>query len=278
MISQSLQLLVDAGNTRVKWALIAANLSVPTQLDSWLKHGSVLHKELPSLSSQIADAATRQISSIWISNVAGSEIQTLLIEQFTQIAPNAKIHYFRAQPELAGITNAYAQPTQLGCDRFASAIAARHLFPDQALLVVTCGTATTIDAISADARFTGGMILPGLKLMAQSLARNTAQLPEVPDPAAPQPLFADNTQQAIINGCISAQVGAIERAYHGYHADLGHNLDASLTNQKPTCIISGGAAPYLVPHLSIPIRLEDNLVLRGLAVVATAPANDVTAP
>lgn len=277
MKNQPLQLLIDAGNTRVKWALIANNLSMPTQVENWVKHGSVLHKDLPALSSQIADASTQQIASIWISNVAGNELQTALIAQFNQIAPTAAIHYFRAQPELAGITNAYAQPTQLGCDRFASAIAARHLFPDQALLVVTCGTATTIDAISANARFTGGMILPGLKLMAQSLARNTAQLPEVPDPTAPLSLFADNTQQAIVNGCISAQVGAIERAYYGYSADLDKNRDASLPKQMPTCIISGGAAPYLVEHLRIPFRLEDNLVLRGLAVVATAQANDVTA-
>ena len=124
-------------------------------------------------------------------------------------------------------------------------------------MVVTCGTATTIDALKADGSFIGGMILPGLGTMAQSLAVNTAQLPVAIPTAMPvnadnaEHLFADNTQDAIINGCISAQVGAITRA---------------LAAHAPArCIISGGAAAYIAPHLPSPCEQVDNLVLIGLA-------------
>jgi len=141
------------------------------------------------------------------------------------------------------------------------------MFPQQALLVATCGTATTIDAISADGVFSGGMILPGLKLMAASLARNTAQLPQVSADGDQLPLFADNTEEAIVAGCISAQVGAIERAYAAYR----DKLDGAPLR----CLVAGGAGALLMRHLAIPCQHVDNLVLPGLQMAArntTPPA------
>jgi type III pantothenate kinase len=120
--------------------------------------------------------------------------------------------------------------------------------------VATCGTATTIDAISAQGDFLGGMILPGLKLMAASLARDTAQLPQAAPGASVPPLFADNTNDAIVSGCVSAQAGAIERAVAAHKAQA--------------CIVSGGAAPYIAPALNVPHRMADNIVLTGLHAAA----------
>ena len=120
-------------------------------------------------------------------------------------------------------------------------------------MVATCGTATTIDAVSADGRFVGGMILPGLALMAGALASNTAQLPQALPSATPPPLFADNTHDAIVSGCLSAQAGAIERAVASHGA--------------AACIVSGGAAPYIVPALKFAYRVVDNIVLVGLHAV-----------
>jgi type III pantothenate kinase len=123
-------------------------------------------------------------------------------------------------------------------------------------VVATCGTATTIDALSADGVFLGGMILPGLGLMAASLARNTAQLPHIAAGDALPAGFADNTDDAILSGCLSAQAGAIERA-----CGL---LGASL------CILSGGAARYIAPALSAPHKMVDNIVLTGLHAAANS--------
>jgi type III pantothenate kinase len=196
-----------------------------------------------------------------VSNVAGERtqerLQTLLETVFgSAIRP----HWFASLPQLAGLRNAYRDPAQLGCDRFAAALGAQRLFPQQALIVATCGTATTIDAVSADGVFTGGMILPGLGLMATSLARSTAQLPHITDHVHVNTLFADNTDDAIISGCINAQVGAIERAF------ALHSQQAPGT--RICCIVAGGSAALIAPYLSIGHETVDNLVLIGLQTAA----------
>jgi type III pantothenate kinase len=162
-------LLVDAGNTRVKWAIAHAG-AAPGE---WIAHGAVVHAELDSLT---AAWAGRGVSRAVVSNVAGSAIR----ERLSALLPLSEPEWFGAQPALAGLRNRYRNPTQLGADRFAAALGARALAPGQALVVATCGTATTVDGVSADGDFVGGMILPGLGLMLSSLARGTAQLPLPP--------------------------------------------------------------------------------------------------
>lgn len=253
-------LLIDAGNTRIKWAI--AEDGAP--LGQWRESGSVSHEHITELADDWCNLSTRRVL---VSNVAGAQVRTQLEDIILQTWPSCLIEWFASAVECAGIRNGYRQPQQLGCDRFASAIGAHAMFPRQALLVATCGTATTIDAISADGVFSGGMILPGLKLMAASLARNTAQLPEVTADGDRMPLFADNTEEAIVAGCISAQVGAIERAYAAFQRT------DDVTDLR--CLVAGGAGEILMRHLAIPCQHVDNLVLPGLQMAArhtTPPA------
>jgi type III pantothenate kinase len=190
-----------------------------------------------------------------VANVAGPELRARL----AALLPPAPVEWFAPSAARAGLANHYRDPARLGCDRFAAAIGARALVPGKAVIVATCGTATTVDAVSADGAFIGGMILPGLALMAAALARNTAQLPQVVPGAAPPPLFADNTGDAIISGCLSAQAGAIERAVAAH--------------QAAECIVSGGAAAWIASALNIPHRLVDNMVLVGLHAAAMCPTS-----
>lgn len=249
-------LLIDAGNTRIKWALVADEAAP----GDWLSFGSLAHADLaPFL--PLSSAAS--IKRVLMSNVAGESFAARLSAVLQGMGvPASAVEVFRAQPECAGVRNGYAQPTQLGSDRFASLMGARHRFPDQRLLVITCGTATTIDALEADGRFIGGMIVPGLGTMAESLALSTALLPSV-ESAVRERVFADNTREAIVSGCLTAQVGAI--------------LHAMAQRQNPVarCVLSGGAAPYIAPHLPIPFDAVDNLVLLGLhaSVVSVAGAS-----
>jgi type III pantothenate kinase len=242
-------LLVDAGNTRVKWAL-AQEGAAP---GDWLAHGAVVHAGLDGLrEAWTAYGVTRAI----VSNVAGAALRERLAALLARLWPALQPEWFTAQAELAGLRNRYRNPAQLGADRFAAALGARTLVPATALVVATCGTATTVDAVSADGEFLGGMILPGLGLMLDSLARGTAQLPETSAQAVLPPVFADNTLDAIRSGCISAQAGAIERAVASLPAEL--------------CIVSGGAAGHVAPALSVPYRMLDNIVLVGLHAAAIA--------
>ncbi len=241
-------LLIDAGNTRVKWAL-AADDAPPGH---WFDNGAVVHADLGQLPAIWQHPA---ITRAVVSNVAGAAVRA----QLQQLLPATPIEWFASSDQLAGVRNGYRTPSQLGCDRFAAAIGARALEPGKALVIATCGTATTIDALSADGVFLGGMILPGLGLMAASLARNTAQLPHVAPGGSDGAGFADNTDDAILSGCLSAQAGAIERAVGLLGADL--------------CLLSGGAAPYIAPLLaarSYSARMVDNIVLVGLHAAATS--------
>jgi type III pantothenate kinase len=242
-------LLIDAGNTRVKWAL--ADAAAPA--GQWRAHGAAMHAELDTLGAALRPHA---ISRAVVSNVAGPEMRA----RIEALLPTTHVEWFASSARRAGVSNHYRNPAQLGCDRFAAAIGARTLEPGRAIVMATCGTATTVDALTADGVFIGGMILPGLGLMASSLARNTAQLPQVAPGAAPPPLFADNTGDAIISGCLSAQAGAIERAVAGHRAEL--------------CIVSGGAAQYVAPSLNIAHRIVDNIVLAGLHAAALAPMEE----
>lgn len=265
-------LLIDAGNTRIKWAMAADDAVVaPNRIAAaWLHAGAVARADWMQLGDiwrLAVDGAADAPLRVLISNVAGAALRDQLQSLLTQLneqlnapsnAPAPQIEWLVSQAALGGIKNNYLQPAQLGCDRFAAAIAAHALFPDQALLVATCGTATTIDAITPDGAFIGGMILPGLGLMATSLALNTAQLPQIAAINAAAALFADNTEQAIISGCIAAQTGAIERAVRQHrkqYADV-------------RCILTGGAGAYLTSHLAEPHERLDNLVLIGLHVLA----------
>lgn len=248
-------LLIDAGNTRIKWALAARGAI----LGDWLAQGAHLHADAAAfpvaLAAALAGAASAPgaIDRVLIANVAGQGVRDTLAQWLAAarlgIAPGA-IEWFASVTQRAGVRNGYRNPAQLGCDRFAAAIGAHALAPGQAIVVANCGTATTIDAVTADGRFLGGMILPGLGLMASSLARNTAQLPQI-KPGSKLPAgFADNTDDAILTGCLAAQAGAIERAFE--------------LHQAAACIISGGAAPYVAPALPVPHRHIENIVMMGL--------------
>lgn len=244
-----MMLLIDAGNTRVKWALAAPG-AAPGQ---WQASGAALLAELEQLAPLWAGLGAR---AALVANVAGPEVASRIA---AALPARLAVHWFASTERCANVTNGYREPARLGCDRFAAAIGAHALFPAQDLVVATCGTATTIDAVRADGLFIGGMILPGLALMQSSLARNTAQLPQVTGDAA-APLFADNTFEAIRSGCLSAQAGAIERACSAF--------------DNARCILAGGAAAAIAPRLRVPHVLVEQLVLVGLAAAAASLAGD----
>jgi type III pantothenate kinase len=252
-------LLVDAGNTRIKWALADADAA----LGQWRLQGAMAHGLLDTL---IGDWQATLVEPgrvpvrVLAANVAGGGVRAAIEGALRVCAPGAAVEWFTSVPWRAGVRNGYRNPAQLGCDRFAAAIGARALVPGHDIVIANCGTATTVDALTADGTFIGGMILPGLRLMSGALARNTAQLPQIDAGTVPPPVFADNTHDAILSGCLAAQAGAIGRAVAA-HGDA-------------PCIISGGAAPLIAPALTVPARHVDNIVMLGLHAALRAGGMD----
>ena len=158
-------LLVDAGNTRVKWRVVSAD--APARA---LAEGAVGHAEIDMLAA--ACRAWPGLARVVGCNVAGTSVAARIA---TACAP-LRVDWLLPTAACAGVRNLYENPERLGADRWAALIGARHSHAGPCL-VVTAGTATTVDLLSATGDFLGGLILPGVELMQQALARGTAQLP-----------------------------------------------------------------------------------------------------
>ncbi|UCV18648.1 type III pantothenate kinase [Ferribacterium limneticum] len=231
---------LDSGNSRIKWGVHDGK--------QWLAQGAVAHAEVEQLQRLVNDWP--HPAKVMLANVAGSEAGERIRQQ---LAPWLPV-FFEARSEAArcGVTNHYLKPEKLGVDRWCALIGARGLSPTAAI-VVMAGTATTVDTLDADGNFLGGLILPGGELMRRSLAADTAALPFADGRHADYPRCTDD---AIVTGCIEAQVGAIERAWQ------------RLGNIDKVCLLSGGNAASLAPHLGIRWRAVANLPLEGLLRLA----------
>ncbi|GHU12854.1 type III pantothenate kinase [Betaproteobacteria bacterium] len=233
-----MMLLLDVGNSRVKWRLVGRSVH---------SAGIATHAALGDLAATLE---TPSITRVLGSNVAGDEIATTLSAMVAR--RGLSLEWIVASAERCGVTNLYTHPTQLGVDRWAALIGARARHP-RATLVVMAGTATTIDMLAANGHFLGGLILPGVHLMRQALAANTAQLGGRAGRLAPVPR---NTADAIFSGCLHAQAGAIERMFR------------QLQEPYAKCLLSGGGADDIAPLLDIAVQRVDNLVLDGLLQLA----------
>ena len=160
-------LCIDSGNSKTKWAVFNSAGEI-------VNFGSGLNSELADLAFPSASAYQRII----VSNVAGAAHQASIINRLTN--KQAPMHTVQSPDVMAGLRNHYQVAQALGSDRFAAMMAA-YCMQKTSCVVVSAGTAVTIDALSvhgAQADFLGGWILPGLHLMQQSLTQATAQLPK----------------------------------------------------------------------------------------------------
>jgi len=233
---------IDAGNTRIKWGLFDG--------ERWIARGAI-----PTIQAvQLAEVAKEWPveARIVACNVAGKAVEVTINASLPPDRP--PVLWLRSSAEACGVRNLYSEPESLGADRWAAMIGARRLNPGNCL-VVCAGTATTVDWIDTEGYFRGGIILPGFELMRTSLAQNTVQLPLADGLFCREPR---NTRDAIFSGCLSAQVGAIERAF------------AMSSDPTALCLMTGGAIEVMAPHVRIPFRLEENLILEGLVCFATS--------
>ncbi|RKP49273.1 type III pantothenate kinase [Trinickia fusca] len=262
-------LLVDAGNSRIKWALVDAQ-------GITVEQGAFDHADADAKpdTRPVDEPAWQSLpapGSAWISNVAGDAVAARLAALLDAHWPALPRTTIRACAHQCGVTNGYEQPQQLGSDRWAGMIGAHAAFAGEHLLIATLGTATTLEALRADGTFTGGLIAPGWALMMRSLGDHTAQLPtlaadsarELVGDARAHRWFATDTRAAISSGALLAQTGLIERAWH----ELCRAWDAPVR-----LVIGGGAAPEVTHALLVPYTRHDGLVLAGLALIARQAA------
>lgn len=240
-------LAIDAGNSRTKWGVF----DDAGELQS---HGAVPNG---ALSGMPVPETWLDCSRAVISNVAGEGMAECLE---SLLGPRMQsLHWVRAEAEACGVFNSYQVPERLGTDRWAAVIAAWHQYRAPCI-VVNAGTAMTVDALGVrkDGRgvFLGGLIVPGLRLMEESLVRKTADISHMD---GGMQYFPTNTGDAIFTGALSAMAGAVNSMEVKLEQHAG---------QTPLCIVSGGDASLLQDVL-VRFRIQrltvaENLVLQGL--------------
>lgn len=241
-------LLVDIGNTRLKWA-------------EWESGRMAVSRSARHNGHALQDVLTQH----WLdlspperlvaANVAGED-RAAALASWTKERWNVVPEFVVACAEGYGVVNAYRDPERLGADRWAALVAARQRAEGPAC-VVDCGTAVTLDALGADGVHLGGLIVPGLNMMRQALTANTRGIPD--EPEGQVSLLARDTRDAVTGGTLYTLVAVIDRVTEDVTVELGGRLER---------IITGGDAERVLPLLTGPYRHEPDLVLQGLAVMA----------
>lgn len=238
------RLLLDAGNSRLKWAVVEDG--------HWHATGRSDYSDWSALTAQLK-ADTR----CFIASVASLEHERQLaaLLEAAGLTPT----WLRAETRFGDVKNTYSNPQQLGADRWMGLVAARQR-TDEAVLVVSVGTAMTVDALSADGTFLGGVIVPGVHLMQQALRQGTARIDAV---EGAWQAFPNATAAAVQSGIVAALCGAIAQQ----HARL-----AEVAGMAPRCLLTGGDAEKVLSHLRIPAEHVPALVLEGIDCVARGTA------
>ncbi len=245
-----MNLLIDIGNTRIKWAL--------QNDDEWISGTPLVRGSKPF--KDIARPAWKELDTpdrVIVSNVAGPEFEKSVrtwVKRRWKILPE----FLHSQAVQCGVTNAYSQPERLGNDRWATLIAAHASCPGAAV-ILGCGTAITVDALAADGRHLGGLIAPGVELMMSSVCDKTADVNIEDRESGDIVLLASSTESAVLGGSLYAAVALLDRVTADLRGELGEDISLLLT---------GGDAERLMPLLERKPVHEAELVLKGLAIFA----------
>lgn len=251
-----MMLLLDAGNTSVKWGCCDAGKMVAS--------GRFIHRD-KNINTVAAQAWSKMPApaGVSIANVAGEALGAQLSDWVGQQWGITPV-FITTTGQACGVTNAYTVPGHLGIDRWAALVGARH-HGNGAVCIVDCGTAITVDLLAADGVHQGGLILPGVEMLQQMLEQDTA-VANVSGKAEPATLFATGTHAAINNGALYMAVAAIDRLVTDMTAGQDTSVDV---------VITGGDADRIMTLLACPVRHDPELVLKGLALLAGEYACDM---
>lgn len=259
-------LLLDLGNTRLKVGLWHADQPDIEPLAA-IAHAdpNLLRQQLQTTLQQLSEQTRHALKVALGVSVASQARMDLIEEVLKNTLGTTQTHWLWPQEAALGVTNGYPEPSQLGADRWMSVLGLRHHFGalNRSLILANFGTATTIDTLSQESVFLGGLILPGVTMMHDALLHGTARLPLAKGQITPYPT---DTHSAITSGIAAAQIGAIVRQY-----ELSQKRD----QQAPILCVSGGAWQIVATEWQrqqpdITVTELPHVVLMGLSFFAQA--------
>ena len=222
---------IDMGNSRTKWRFG----------DAW---GALPSPEVPVLN---VEPSRVRVATVLRNRDA---LGRMIADRYGVVA-----EFATTAQELGGVRCGYPNPARLGVDRWLGVVAA-WCQSGGPVIVVSAGTAATLDFVEADGRHEGGHIAPGLRLLRDVLDRKTADVrpgASVESCTAP----GTDTETAVSSGTFLMLTAFVKAAVNGFTARHGYDAEVFLT---------GGDAPLLAEALSIPVRCEPHLVLDGLEI------------
>lgn len=246
------RIVADLGNTRLKWALLDESGApgptvalAPDDPASWAVVHDAWHRNVPG-------------PSVWAVSSVNPPLARRL-EAFLEERKPAEVRWIRTAAEVPVPMDVEGAETG-GSDRALAVLgASRLLGTGRPILVVMCGTAITVERVTAEGVWQGGAIAMGLGLCARALRHFTAQLPLVsPTPEAPS--WGRSTEPSLEAGVFWGTAGAVRELIQRQRPDLGG---------EPLVVWTGGDAPALAPAVEGPSALVvPDLVLRGLVHAA----------
>jgi len=255
-----MKLLVDIGNTRLKWIAVQDGLVI--------KRGHLLHRGIdPTRWGHRLWGLLRRPSHIVIANVAGPVVRDALNDWFQQ-RWTMQACFVRSEVQQFGIHNGYEEPHVLGVDRWMAMLGCRQIQQCHSV-IIDCGTAATIDALRADGQHLGGVIMPGLRLMHEALYQQTSQIEQ--EDIGDVVFLGRNTRDCIWGGAVHAIAATLDRL-SGYMAKTMTETHPG----KTTAVLTGGNAEALRPYLERDYLLEPDLIFHGLKAIAQTLPEPVT--
>lgn len=243
------RLLVDVGNSRVKWNCAANEaLGVATAV---ARSDDGLPSELINAWQRLAPPM-----AVWAVSVAGVEFDNMLA-QWVRTQWGLEVQFARPARSAHGITTRYHEPQKLGADRWVAMIGAREQAP---VCVIDCGTAITLDVLTAQREHVGGLIVPGLNLMRTSLTQRAPGIRAGLSDGADAEIagLGLDTASGMQQGTLRAIVGAIKHCVTDIETEYG-----PLARQ-----ITGGDGKLIQSLLGDEYKYVPDLVLHGLLKVA----------
>lgn len=244
-------LLVDLGNTRIKWAMWEPSARPQEAAEfQFSRRGSAENTKMLS-SLALPDG----IDQVLMSSVASAELLERHLIDVKSFC-NCEINIIEVSAEFDGFINRYNDIDALGVDRWVALIGARAIYPKQDLIVIDAGTAVTIDVVSAANEFLGGVIMPGMHLMHRALVGNTAQI-RVEANQNP-PVIGRNTQECVSSGVRLSVSGGVDRVVTEFKQQLN--------NASVRTLVCGGDAKWLMNSSMLSLEYNEDLLFVGLAM------------
>ena len=256
-----MKLLFDIGNHRIKWTTsewLCQGIGDQHYADSTMGFVDTHHSDLADrLTTEFHSMQTPD--SIWISSVADPGVNEK-VKQWCLLHWNITPTFAVADRSFDDITNEYENPRTLGIDRWAAIIAARKLAAE-AVLVIDMGTAVTIDYVSHNGIYKGGVIFPGICTMLRALNYSTGQIESVEysQSKAMVNFENDNTRHAVENGVLLCVYSAIESAVEHFQTSKQGSYKIYLT---------GGDADKILSRMKFKATYMPELVLIGLLIIS----------